>query len=114
MHGRVSPKRIVQFLVLDGEFPRSVRFCLLEAERSLHAITGTPGRSFSNSAEKLIGQLVSELDYTDQDAIMSAGLHQTLDSLQAKMNVVGDAVGETFFSAKPVSESFGQNFRAMQ
>jgi uncharacterized alpha-E superfamily protein len=45
---------------------------------------------------------------------MQAGLHQTLDSLQAKMNIVGDAVAETFFSAKPVSQSYGQNFRAMQ
>jgi len=114
MHGKVSGKRIVEFLVLDGEFPRSVRFCLLDAERSLHAITGTPERSFNNNAEKLIGQLVSELDYTDREAIMEAGLHQTLDSLQEKMNVVGDAVAETFFSAKPVSQSYGQNFRATQ
>jgi uncharacterized alpha-E superfamily protein len=114
VHGKVSPRRIVQFLVLDSEFPRSVRFCLFDAETSLHAISGTPVRSFQNPAERLIGQLVSELDYTDQDAILQAGLHQTLDSLQAKMNDVGNAVIETFFSTKPLSNGSGQNFRAVQ
>lgn len=113
-HGRVTANRIVQFLILDPEFPRSVRFCLFDAERSLHAITGTPERSFRNMAEKKLGQLVSELDYSDEESIMQSGLHQMLDGLQAKINTVGDAVGETFFSRKPVSEAIRQSPRAIQ
>ena len=46
-HGRIAPERIVEFLLLDGEFPRALRYCIGLADRSLHAITGTPvGRVF--------------------------------------------------------------------
>jgi uncharacterized alpha-E superfamily protein len=40
--GLVAPEQVVDFLLLDREFPRAVHFCLRKAEESLHAITGTP------------------------------------------------------------------------
>src|SRR5712692_7195966 len=45
-HGRIAPERIVEFLMLDGEFPRAIRYCVSRADRSLHAITGTPIGTF--------------------------------------------------------------------
>src|ERR1700746_12933 len=45
-HGRISPRGVVEFLVLDREFPRSVHFCLLAARDSFHAISGTPPGTF--------------------------------------------------------------------
>ena len=45
--GRILPERVVEFLLLDGEFPRAVRYCIGLADNSLHAITGTrAGRLF--------------------------------------------------------------------
>ena len=41
-HGRISPANVVQFLMLDREFPRAVLYCLTRANESLHAISGTP------------------------------------------------------------------------
>jgi hypothetical protein len=41
-HGRISPKGVVDFLMLDREFPRAIQFCLRAARDSLHAISGTP------------------------------------------------------------------------
>src|SRR5262250_1141743 len=35
-HGRLSPKGVVEFLLLDREFPRAIHFCLLAARNSLH------------------------------------------------------------------------------
>ncbi|MBI1357273.1 MAG: alpha-E domain-containing protein [Acidobacteria bacterium] len=105
VHGRVTPDLIVRFLVLDREFPRSTLFCLSEAEHSLHAITGTPHKTFRNLAERRLGQLVAELDYTDEQEIVKAGLHESLDQIQAKINRVGDCVFETFFTSKPVRGS---------
>ena len=32
-HGRIAPKSIVEFLLLDPEFPRAIRFCLNSAAR---------------------------------------------------------------------------------
>jgi uncharacterized alpha-E superfamily protein len=99
-HGRIVPGGIIQFLLLDPEFPRSVRFCLDSARRSLHAITGTPLGSFRNTSEKLLGQLCSDLAFTNVDEVNALGLHEYLDDLQTKMNQVGTGIYETFFAFK--------------
>ncbi len=39
---RINPTVVAEFLILDRDFPRSIRFCFVNAERSLHEITGTP------------------------------------------------------------------------
>lgn len=99
-HGRITPNAIVDFLLLDPEFPRSVRYCLERARASLHAITGTPIGSFRNMPEKLIGPLCSDLAFTNAEEIGSMGLHQYLDDLQTRVNQVGAGIFETFFAAK--------------
>ncbi|MBI1813741.1 MAG: alpha-E domain-containing protein [Deltaproteobacteria bacterium] len=96
-HGRVAPDGIVDFLLLDREFPRAVHCCLIVADDSLHAISGTPSGTFSNPAEQRLGQLRSELAFTDVRGIIAAGVHEFLDGLQLRLNLVADAIHETFF-----------------
>ncbi|XZE43879.1 alpha-E domain-containing protein [Pirellulaceae bacterium SH467] len=99
--GRLSPKHVVQFLLLDRNFPRAVRFCIIRAEQSLLNITGgTPG-NFNNRPEQLLGRLRSELDYMHIDDIMSVGLHESIDDLQLQLNTVGEAISDTFFALTP-------------
>jgi uncharacterized alpha-E superfamily protein len=99
-HGRISPKGVVDFLLLDREFPRAIQFCLLEARDSLHAISGTPLGTFRHPPEKLLGQLCSDLSFTTVDEIVKQGLHEYLDDLQTKMNEVSDGIFKTFFAFK--------------
>lgn len=101
-HGRIAPDRIVEFLLLDREFPRAVHSCLNIAEESLHATSGTPVGTFRNPAEQRLGQLRSELGYARVEDILEHGLHEFLDGLQVKLNAVGDAIFETFFALRPV------------
>ena len=105
MHGRLVPDKITEFLILDREFPRSVNYCAMRAEESLHAVTGTPMGTFQNGAERRLGQLVSELAYTDIGEVVAHGLHEFLDSLQVKLNDVGDEVFDTFFATRTYSQS---------
>lgn len=98
-HGRVAPERIVDFLLLDREFPRAVHYCLIDADESLHAISGTRSGTFSNPAEQRLGQLRSELAFTDVTGIIAGGLHEYLDGLQVRLTRLGDAIRETFFVA---------------
>ncbi|MGE0449356.1 MAG: alpha-E domain-containing protein [Vicinamibacterales bacterium] len=86
--GRISPADVVDFLVRDDEFPRSIRFCVRCASDSLHAITGTPSGAFRYVSEQLLGQLRAELDFTSVPGIVRGGLHEYLDRLQLKMNAV--------------------------
>jgi uncharacterized alpha-E superfamily protein len=98
-HGRITPDGVVDFLLLDREFPRAVLHCLIAAEESLHAIAGTPSGTFRNSAEQRLGQLRSELAYAAVDEMIAGGLHQFLDGLQAKLNRTGAAIRAVFFAA---------------
>jgi uncharacterized alpha-E superfamily protein len=99
-HGRISPKGVVEFLLLDREFPRAVQFCLIAARDSLHAISGTPLGTFRHAPEKLLGQLCSDLSFAGIDEIINAGLHEYLDDLQTRMNQVGAGIYEAFFALK--------------
>jgi uncharacterized alpha-E superfamily protein len=100
LYHQFLPKQVVAFLVLHPEFPRSVHYCLIKAEDSLHAITGTRPSRFSNKPEQLLGRLRSELNFTDTDDIFNYGLHEFLDTFQAKLNNVGTAIHEKFFAIR--------------
>jgi uncharacterized alpha-E superfamily protein len=101
-YGQISPEQVVEFLLLDTEFPRATLFCLLHLEESLHAITGTPAGSYRNSVERRVGQLRSELAYAQVHDIITEGLHEFLDGFQRLLNGVGDAISETFFGMQPL------------
>lgn len=93
IHGaEVSPRLVAEFLLLNEDFPRSVRFCASELNRALRRISGVPDGRFCNDAEKLAGRLVAELQFTTIDEIFDQGLHGYLDLLQTKLNNIGGAL----------------------
>jgi uncharacterized alpha-E superfamily protein len=100
-YGRVSPTQIVEFLLLDRKFPRSLHFCALKALESLRAITGSSPGTFTNRAEQRLGILASELDYKGVDEVFETGLHQYLDGMQSRLNEIGDNIFEAFFALRP-------------
>jgi uncharacterized alpha-E superfamily protein len=99
-HGRISPMAIVEFLLLDGEFPRAVRFCLNSARDSLHAISGTPAGTHHENAGKLLGQICSELAQASVDEIVKGGLHEYLDALQTNVNRASTGIYERYFATR--------------
>ena len=99
--GRISPERIVEFLLLDAEFPRAVRYCMGLADQSLHSITGTRPGAFSCAAEQRIGLLRSELDFAQVDSILKSGLHEFFDALETKMNTIDECILGDFFAQRP-------------
>jgi uncharacterized alpha-E superfamily protein len=96
-HGRIVPLKVSDFLILDRLFPRSMHFCIIQVEDSLHAVTGAAGGGFSNVAEKQVGRLKAELDYTHIDDVINQGMHQFIDQFQGQLNKVGAAIHESFF-----------------
>ena len=103
-HGRIAPRSIVDFLVLDREFPRAIRHCLRIADESLHTITGTPMGSCEYPSERSLAPIRAELDYISVDGIIDQGLHEYLDALQARMNTIGDNLRLDFFAGAPVAQ----------
>jgi uncharacterized alpha-E superfamily protein len=104
-HGRILPRDIVDFLLMDRDFPRSIRFCIHCADESLRAITGSPMGSFVYPSEQVLGLLRAELDFTSVDYILSGGLHEYLDSLQVKMNTIDNSILNDFVTRLPVGQT---------
>lgn len=99
----MSPAHIVEFLILEKNFPRSVMHSLKRAELSLYEISGGfIGNSYTNKAERVLSKLRSEIEFMTIEDIFSTGLHEFLDSFQSKNNAVGAAIFETYFDLKPV------------
>ena len=90
-------------MILDREFPRAIHFCLIKSEESLLAITGGERGRFRTLAEKRLGRLRSQLDYTQITEIVEQGMHEFIDQFQKQLNKVGDAIHETFFALRPLA-----------
>ena len=99
-HGRIRPRKVAEFLLLDRDFPRSAAFCLAEAENSLHTVTGTPMGEFRSPPEQLLGKLRSELQFSDAGDLFRGGLHESINDLQVRINEVGDAIRDEFFALR--------------
>jgi len=99
---RITPIGVTNFLILNREFPRSIQFCLLQAEESLHHIAGTVTGTWHTGSQRALGRLRSELDYTTIDEVVQAGMHEFLDNLQSRLNDVGHKIFDDFFSLQAV------------
>jgi uncharacterized alpha-E superfamily protein len=112
-HGRITPSNVVEFLVLDRQFPRAILYCLTKANESLHAVTGAALGGFTNQAEKKLGQLQAELAFVRAHEIIDRGLHEFIDNLQTRMNDVGEAIYETFLAIQPIGQVQFQSMRRL-
>lgn len=103
-YGSIQPAQVVEFLILDPQFPRSMKFCVSHAEEAVHKITGAPEGLASNRAEQLLGELNSRLGTVQVGAIISGGLHQFVDSFQSQLNEIGQAIFTAFFDVSAPSQ----------
>lgn len=97
MHHVMNPTAVASFLTLNRAFPRSVLYCVSEAQSSLHALTGTPINLARNDSERLLGQLRAQLAYGRMEEMMAEGLHHVIDRIQVSLNDVGSRIQSQFF-----------------
>jgi uncharacterized alpha-E superfamily protein len=102
---RIEPETVLQYLVLDRQFPRTIYFCVAMLQEALWRISGSRRRAFSTDADRLVGKLEAELNYTTIDDIYQQGLHTWLEDLQRKLARIGDQVYQTYFSYHTFQDS---------
>jgi uncharacterized alpha-E superfamily protein len=107
LHGRIAPRTIVDFLVMDREFPRAIHHCLRAAGESLRAITCSPPDASQYESERRMRSLEIELRDTAVDRVINTGLHEYLDGLQTRMNAVDDSLLQDFFVWRSVEQTIG-------
>jgi uncharacterized alpha-E superfamily protein len=94
----VRPERVAEFLLLNPDFPRSVRFAIDTVEASLRAIARALGKSSSGRVDRLAGRLRASLDYTQIDEIMADSLQSYAQGIRKQCEQVHNALYQTYIS----------------
>ncbi len=94
----LEPRRIADFLLLDPEFPRSIRFAVEQIENSLRILTRLSGRSNAGRPERLAGRLRASLYYAQVDEIVAESLRQFLENVRRQCALVHSATYHTFIT----------------
>lgn len=95
----VQHRYVVQFLILDKEFPRSIRSCLCRAEQSLRQILG--GQTTHCLAYASVANLCAKLSSITIDQIIEMGLHEFLDDIQSQIIEIHNHISNDFFATRP-------------
>jgi len=92
----LRPERIAEFLLLNPEFPRSVRFAAARIESSLKAIAVITARGAGGRAERMAGRLHASLDYGQVDEILSDDPHTYLETIGRHCAQIHAAVYQSY------------------
>ncbi len=100
--GRIVPRSVAEFLILDPQFPRSMQFCVASMRSSLHRITGNPIGQGRTVSERLCEELHARLQRLSIHDIIQIGIHEFIDSFQQSLNAIGLAIREGFFEVREI------------
>lgn len=103
----LTVERVVEFLVLNKEFPRAVFHSVREMRDSLEKIEG-PLPADQNEALQQTIQLIDRLKCQTTESIINGGLHEFIDSLQATLNDIGVAISNTYFKSREFTQQHEQ------
>ncbi len=94
----LRPARIAEFLLLNPECPRSVRFAVDRIEGSLRAVARGVGRTAGGRPERYAGRLRAALDYSQIDEIMADSLLRYLQGIRKQADQVHGALYQTYIT----------------
>jgi uncharacterized alpha-E superfamily protein len=89
--------RIMEFLLLSTEFPRSLRAALDSLLDSVEHATEGAERRRRNAALRRITDLRNRLQFETVDSLIATGLHEFLEGAQQTLADVSYALSEGFF-----------------
>ncbi len=99
----IRPERVAEFLLLNGEFPRSVRFAVDGVEASLGAIARALGRTAPGRVDRLAGRLRASLDYSQIDEIMADSLQSYAQGIRKQCEQVHTSLYQSYITYSPES-----------
>ena len=95
--GDMDPMRVAAFLILEADFPRSIRFCVGAAHAAIAAIRSEVNPHGIDPAERALGRLKTLLDYAEVNEIARPGVQQYCDRIAADIAEAAMAVQGTYF-----------------
>ncbi|HWE98778.1 MAG TPA: alpha-E domain-containing protein [Caulobacteraceae bacterium] len=91
----LNPRFILQFLLFDEEFPRSIRYCTAAIDRHLAYLCQGRERG-SLDPVRLAGRLNARLAYADIDEVQAQGAEVLLGAVEDEGRAIHEAMYESF------------------
>jgi len=92
----LRPIDVAEFVILDPDFPRSLRFAVDRMRQATESI-GTSG--VNSTALTAIGDLSKWLDEIHVDKLFEQGLHESLNGILERLSKLHGALQEEYFEA---------------
>ncbi|WP_044177383.1 alpha-E domain-containing protein [Granulicella mallensis] len=88
----ITPERILEFLLLDDEFPHSLRFSIDSVQNALQAIQRNSGKSRAEELNRIAGRLSAKLGFASVDEILSGDVIGYLRSIQRECQAIHETI----------------------
>jgi uncharacterized alpha-E superfamily protein len=95
--GDMDPLRVVSFLLLERNFPRSVRYGVAMAHQAIAAIRSEVNALSIDPAERILGRLSAQLEYAEPSEIASEGVPGYMQRVQGQIADAALAVQKSYF-----------------
>ena len=95
--GDLDPMRVASFLVLERDFPRSIRFAVDRAHDAMQAIRSEVNPLAIDPAERILGRLDAQLEYGELSEILAEGIPAYLQKIQAGIAEAAMALQKAYF-----------------
>ena len=92
----LTPERILEFLLLDEEFPHSLRFSIDSLQHALESIQRESGKSRVDQLRRLAGRLQGSLSYSNVDEILEGDVVAYLKSIQLQCQEIHTTIYELY------------------
>jgi uncharacterized alpha-E superfamily protein len=93
----MDPLKVASFLILEKDFPRSIRYAVDKAHDAIAAIRAEVNPGGIDPAERILGRLTAQLEYAELNEILVDGLPAYLQRIQGQVAEAALAVQKAYF-----------------
>jgi uncharacterized alpha-E superfamily protein len=94
----LEPRKVIEYLMLDPEFPHSICFSVRSIQAALDAIAESTDTHRGARVYRLAGRLRAHLDYGHVDEIIDTDLNGYLTEIQTQCSQIQDAFFQMYIS----------------
>jgi len=103
----LKPDRIIEFLLLNAEFPHSVRFSVDKMCEALNSIEEMTETKRAGKLKRVVGKLQSELGFSQIDEVLESGLANYLQKIQQQSAQIHNGIYDVYISY-PIDQAITQ------
>jgi len=92
----IQPQQVLDFLMFDEEFPRSLRFTTARIEEHMAGVTRQVSLAGRPDPERIAGRLKARLQYADMSLMEPGGASVLLGTVLDECAAIHSAIYETF------------------